>query len=451
MDYDIVSEPKVKKGYLLTPPPSASKAKASNYNPALTSADKSRAKSTLLHSSFHIRSPSLSPYHSLCQPKRSDVKIFSQDLLHEYTFHVTKDWGLAFRFYDQNSNGVNGPTGFRAGRFQETNTRSNSPPDRRSKAFRDAAIIHLTPLSKPSGFISIFESPLPAIHRGLRSPANPHVAVIDLYQLAQAQKPRCPSLYPAASVIKQLKQRDKSEENSIPPYYSGRGEWIVWESIKRQAVLATFSVQDLRVYLRNHPTLEHVLRLTGIQRASNSREYNKFIINTQLPLSRASGHAIGHFLAWTGLDEKFLDAAALKIARGWKFFGCNHVQRQNQYLAGARIGRQEFLQDTRNPKARSSSSGSKKHEKHTCIAVDDDFDSKRRHIEAVLRLYNKSEECGNNVNRARDINIRLKRRYTPAVSTPSSISKEHEIHTYPAKDGEFVSRRRHINALLELG
>ena len=157
MDYDIVSEPKVKKGYLLTPPPSASKAKASNYNPALTSADKSRAKSTLLHSSFHIRSPSLSPYHSLCQPKRSDVKIFSQDLLHEYTFHVTKDWGLAFRFYDQNSNGVNGPTGFRAGRFQETNTRSNSPPDRRSKAFRDAAIIHLTPLSKPSGFISIFE------------------------------------------------------------------------------------------------------------------------------------------------------------------------------------------------------------------------------------------------------------------------------------------------------
>ena len=205
------------------------------------------------------------------------------------------------------------------------------------------------------------------------------------------------------------------------------------------------------MYLRNHPTLEHVLRLTGIQRASNSREYNKFIINTQLPLSRASGHAIGHFLAWTGLDERFLDAAALKIARGWKFLGCNHVQRQNQYLAGARIGRQEFLQDTRNPKARSSSSGSKKHEKHTCIAVDDDFDSKRRHIEAVLRLYNKSEECGNNVYRASDINIRLKRRYTPAVLTPSSISKEHEIHTYPAKDGEFVSRRRHINALLELG
>ncbi|MCJ1257485.1 hypothetical protein MMC24_005310 [Lignoscripta atroalba] len=315
-------------------------------------------------------------------PKKKKPKDKDRIPLHKHTF---KEQGLAFRSYDDDSNGVNTPTGFRAGAYREPAIWPKPPPDRRSKEFREAATIHLTPMEKPSGYISITQSPLAPIHRALRSTANPKVAIIDLHHLTEAQKPHCPSLYPAKSVINQLGILGfKKERNKSYPY-KGTSEWIVWECIEREAVITTFSIQELSLYLEKYPGLAKTLRLEGIREAENATEYQEHINNTRLPMSRASGRAIGHFLGFTGLPESFLDVAALKFARSWGFIGRDNNQRQRSYLDGAHAGFLHFY-GTKPVKSMPECGKDGKRGHSINEDAEDGFMAKRGEIQAVLGL-----------------------------------------------------------------
>ena len=111
---------------------------------------------------------------------------------------------LAFRFWDDNSHGLNTTGGFRAGAFINCRGNIPPPPDRTGQVFRDETNIHLRPLPEPSKYISVWESLTPALHRGLRSTANAHIAIIDLRAIYRDQLSGLPGLYPAAAAIKQL-------------------------------------------------------------------------------------------------------------------------------------------------------------------------------------------------------------------------------------------------------
>ena len=111
---------------------------------------------------------------------------------------------LAFRFWDDNSHGLNTTEGFRAGAFINCRGNIPLPPDRNDQVFRAETNIHLRPLPEPSSYISVWESLVPALHRGLRSTANAHIAIIDLRAIYQDQLSGLPGLYPAAAAIKQL-------------------------------------------------------------------------------------------------------------------------------------------------------------------------------------------------------------------------------------------------------
>lgn len=234
---------------------------------------------------------------------------------------------LAFRFWDDESHGMNTPHGFRAGAFVNYPRNITSPPDRNDQVFRDQTNIHLQPLAKPSSYISVWEGIVPALHRGLRSSKNAHIAFINLHAVYDQQLSGIPGLYPAASAIKQLKMDIKGN-------YRGVGDWLVWGEIPQRAIVACFTVEDLRRFIHSVPQIVPTLRLNEIEASTCAGEYRQRLCKSQLPISKASGKIVGRFLLFTGLPKPFINFAAGKIARSWRFLGYSNLQRYKAYLDG---------------------------------------------------------------------------------------------------------------------
>lgn len=249
---------------------------------------------------------------------------------------------LGFRFWDDFSHGLNTPHGFLAGAFLNHSGNIPSPPDRSHQDFRNKIDIHLRPLEEPSAYISVWESLAPALHRGLRSTANAHIAIINLQAIYQDQLSGLPGLYPAAAAVKQLRLMGGDWA------YRGRSEWLVWGECKPHTVVASLSVANLRRFLESVPSVLPTLRLDSIEGSLGAKEYRKLLNQSQLPLSKASGRAIGEFLAFTRLPELFVDFAALKIARSWYFLGLRDPRRQAAYLCGVYEGYRPVTETSRN-------------------------------------------------------------------------------------------------------
>ena len=238
---------------------------------------------------------------------------------------------LGFRFWDNNSHGINTAEGFRAGAFVNCHRNIPSPPNRNSQVFRDQTNIHLQPLPEPSSYISVWQGILPAFHRGLRSSANAHVAIINLRAVYDQQLSGIPGLYPAADAINQLKMVIKGN-------YRGIGDWLVWGEIKRAAVVACFTVDDFRRFIHSMPQIIPTLRLNEIEASTCADEYQRRLRKSQLPISRASGKIVGRFLAFTSLPKSFVNFAARKVALSWQFLGLDNAQRYKAYLDGVYDG-----------------------------------------------------------------------------------------------------------------
>lgn len=249
---------------------------------------------------------------------------------------------LGFRFWDDISHGLNTPNSFLAGAFLNHSGNIPSPPDRGHPVFQQKINIHLRPLQEPSAYISVWESLAPALHRGLRSTANAHIAIINLQAIYQDQISGLPGLYPAAAAIKQLRLMGGDWT------YHGRSEWLVWGECKPHTVVASLCLADLRRFLESVPSVLPTLRLNSIEGSFGAKEYRRLLKQSQLPLSKASGRAIGEFLAFTRLPQLFVDFAALKIARSWYFLGLRNPRRRAAYLCGVYEGYGPVTEASRN-------------------------------------------------------------------------------------------------------
>lgn len=246
---------------------------------------------------------------------------------------------IAFRFYDSNSSGVNGPTGIRAGLFPTSVGKISLPPNVESLSFREEAVKHLRWTREPTPFISMYERLLPVLHRGLQSPADAQasVAIINLHTIINNQTHNNSRLYLAAKIIKQLGIRHQVYG------YRGISEWLVWGMIEKEAILTTFKIEDLRKFLTGSPDVSIVLRFPEIESSSNANEYREKLKGNPNHVRRASGRVVGKFLAFVELPDPYIESAGKKMARDWQLNGNKSRARRRRYLEGLQLG----LQGTR--------------------------------------------------------------------------------------------------------
>ena len=144
-------------------------------------------------------------------------------------FQPTDKWvvgmgkSIMYRYFDDNSQGsYSKDYGFKSGYLHRRNrsTAPVPPPLPFSPVFRAAARIHLERKESPDGspFISLWGSPLPALHRALRSSANAFIAVIDGRRFSLCQPYDYPSLFPCRVVVNDLPQQDELPREW---YYNG--------------------------------------------------------------------------------------------------------------------------------------------------------------------------------------------------------------------------------------
>lgn len=239
---------------------------------------------------------------------------------------------IVFRFYDNNSSGVNTPTGMRAGLFQDSRLPLSPPPEIDTKAFRKEAIKHFSWTREPTPFISMCQSILPALHRGLLSSMDASIAVIDLHTVSRSQEWNHSKVYVAGHIIKRLGLRQEVYG------YRGRSEWLVWGMIDKNAIITTFKVEALRRFLARSPDVSIVLHFTEIESSRNAKEYREKLKGNVNYVGRASGRVIGKFLACTGLPDSYVESAAKKISRDWQLHGNTSLPRLRAYLEGVQFG-----------------------------------------------------------------------------------------------------------------
>ena len=254
---------------------------------------------------------------------------------------------VGWRFFDDDSNGLNSRHGFLAGRFVHDNDQFLELPCPNTEDFRQTVTTHLLPEAKPSPWISVWKKMLPSLHRCLRSTKNAHIAFIDVDYIRRHQQ----GLYHAKDAIKQTKIYGRMLDAGYKYRYNGSGEFIVWRKIDREAILTTISREVLDKYLASHPDLRDILRLDGVRKCENARAWYKLINQAQEPLNAVTGELVGHFLAFTGLPQNYLDVFAVKMAYTWKFQQRNVDHGIESYLNGVRAGFATYKMETGNDHA----------------------------------------------------------------------------------------------------
>lgn len=334
---------------------------------------------------------------------------------------------LGFRFWDNKSHGLNTAEGFRAGAFVNCHGSIPSPPNRYDQVFRQQSNIHLQPLAEPSSYISVWEGILPAFHRGLRSSANAHVAMINLRAVYEQQLSGIPGLYPAAHAINQLEMVTKGN-------YRGRKEWLVWGEIKRAAVVACFTVEDFRRFIHSVPQIVPTLRLNEIENSTRADEYHRRLLESRLPISRASGKIVGRLLAFTGLPKSFVDFAARKIATSWKFLGYDNSQRWKSYLNGVYSGFNLQLATTHNALQIASNPIPSMRVSPKAMVTGDTFQDRRARIQSIM---------AGSLKDTVEPRMRIQRRQIDCtVGTVGTLEAETEIN-------DFWVQRRRIESVLQ--
>ena len=279
-----------------------------------------------------LQKPELFSYHpaTFHTPTRSDI--------------LRAKWAglVGWRFFDDDSYGFNSPNGFLAGYFIHNKNHDLEFPDTQTELFQKTVYTHLLPEPKPSAWISVWKNMLPSLHRCLRSAKNANIAFIDLDYIGRCQQ----GLHHAQDAIAKTAMYGRELKSGYKYRYNGKGEFIVWREIKKEAILTTVSREALDSYLALHTDLQNILRLDSVRECDNARAWYKLISQDQAPLDSTTGEHIGNFLAFTGLPRSFLDVFAVKMACNWRLQQQNVDHGVELYLNGVRAGFAAYKMET---------------------------------------------------------------------------------------------------------
>nr|OQO21337.1 hypothetical protein B0A51_12399 [Rachicladosporium sp. CCFEE 5018] len=229
---------------------------------------------------------------------------------------------LLFRYWDNNSQGLNSRDRFVCGRFKNAMTRPRPAPAVADIEWNDFGD-HIDHRTKPTPFIStssmlvwVVKKAMTAWDAGERSG---HISVIDTYYLDDRSVYWVPPLH-AALAKKRVFRKGGFQ-------YKGSAEHLVWHEITEEAILSTFSIQELMRQAKT-PVLNKFLRLGVLATGTVDKlKVNDRLKGTQLPLSK-NVDVLAQMVLFFDLGDADYDkmwCICYELIRGWEL----HIDRQD--------------------------------------------------------------------------------------------------------------------------
>ncbi|KAL3446543.1 hypothetical protein BJX65DRAFT_116101 [Aspergillus insuetus] len=211
---------------------------------------------------------------------------------------------LLYRWWNVDSQGVNSRDMFVAGLFTST---SMFAPDTISKEeFKLRSLNHISRKLIPSPFISTFQSALSPIHRSLCNQEGATVSIIDSSRLKQSQ------VFSAKEFVQKNSVR-------IGRTYDGRGEYLIWGSIPKDAIICSFKITTLREIAAKDLDIERFLQLDTIAADKRARRpLHQALENRAMGLNRRTGAAVGRLLSALGVPCEYYKVVSEGLAYSWR-------------------------------------------------------------------------------------------------------------------------------------
>ncbi|KAI9706637.1 MAG: hypothetical protein M1836_003646 [Candelina mexicana] len=224
---------------------------------------------------------------------------------------------IGFRSYNEDNYGLNTATGFRAGKYKEWKDVISQPPDITSDVFDAEADKHLSrDMTGSTSLISLRDSLMPALHIAMHK-RNSSIAVIDLTAAHVHTR-----VYSGAWAIGRLNKASSRAWNKTNQY-RGNGEWLVWGEIRQEAVIATFTVEQLCLAFEEagYNRIPNQLRFPTIQKYDKIRRVRNLFRTQPRRISPATGFAIGRTIKYMGVPDRFLGYVVQVFVRDWELIG----------------------------------------------------------------------------------------------------------------------------------
>lgn len=176
-------------------------------------------------------------------------------------------------------------------------------------------------------------------------------------------------------------------------HYFGQTEWMIWGRIPKEAIISTITAQSLKSYVEAHPELEPLLRLQGIQRSENWKQYKDHLSVTAVGIDTSVGTVIGDFLGFIGIPESYFDSMASKVAKVWRLRGINDKKKMEDYLQGVRLGSSRDHVDNETPVVQDALDGLLQDQALSPQEeTDDEFAVRRKRIQMILSGWTSESE-----------------------------------------------------------
>lgn len=213
---------------------------------------------------------------------------------------------LLYRWFNIDSQGVNSKNRFEAGLFAERGGVITPVTEYSSIEFDRMFENHVRIAETTTPFISTSSSPLSPIHRALRGQEGASIAVIDT---AHIDNP----IYLAELLLKERKLK-------VSRFYKGYAEYLVWGSIPKRAIAATFKISELQKIVQQHSEIARLLQLDVIASFKRNRKaLKRRLVNGPGRLNKGCGSTIGRLLNLLEIPENLTIAFATSIASAWRF------------------------------------------------------------------------------------------------------------------------------------
>ncbi|KAF7715065.1 Uncharacterized protein PECH_003535 [Penicillium ucsense] len=160
---------------------------------------------------------------------------------------------LLYRWSNNDSQGINTGNLLVAGLFVKNYPQIPSPYQCSIDEFLRLFKVHVTRKKVPTPFISAFARPIAPLHRALRNGHQAKITLIDTCIMPSLQG-YVLSAQPLAQIT-----------DTIVDRWKGYGEYAIWGSIPREAIVTTFSLADIEKIARDDPEVRQFLQLDLIR------------------------------------------------------------------------------------------------------------------------------------------------------------------------------------------
>lgn len=226
---------------------------------------------------------------------------------------------LFYRYYDDNSLGINGVEGFVAGLYQFNNGFIPPPPKCDDARMLPDVENHLNRNPVNSPFISVatdlFWVIRLAMKRANSGGVRPRLSLINS-EIAGIGK----SAYYAPPYHKQLTRKRVFDGYAFR--YHGTTEFLIWAHIPPEAIIHDLSVDDIRQQIVDNPVMAQVMQLDHISKPHNVARVRKYMEDAPVSLDTNLTASLANLLRGFGMDaftpSDMIAKLVADFIRGWK-------------------------------------------------------------------------------------------------------------------------------------